>query len=274
MEASFEFPSAKANDGSDVATALETAQALWRRGDSREALRWLRRAAEGAETEGDDLRAVALARAAADLQDRLPAVSSAPAPTPSHPPPTSKRPPPLTQASATPAPVRTSAPPPPSQRAVANTGGLEPWSPPASRPAPEPERSSPRVSRPPPLPQSELPSAPSRPPPLPQSELASAPARSKPAPEVKTPTPETPRAPIAEVHALAERSAAPPAESQRARPADGPKARSAVRVSVELLSKKSGTLLVRLLGENDPPPANAHEALLVPLEPDVDLRNL
>jgi hypothetical protein len=43
---------------------------------------------------------------------------------------------------------------------------------------------------------------------------------------------------------------------------------------VELLSKKSGTLLVRLLGENDPPPSNAHEAFLVPLKADVDLRNL
>jgi hypothetical protein len=47
-----------------------------------------------------------------------------------------------------------------------------------------------------------------------------------------------------------------------------------VRVSVELLSKKSGTLLVRLLSEDDAPPSNGHEALLVPLEPDVDLRNL
>src|SRR5438552_9895574 len=158
MEASFEFPSAKANDGSDVATALETAQALWRRGDSREALRWLRRAAEGAETEGDDLRAVALARAAAELQDRLPPTNSVPAPAPSQPPPLSRQPPPLAQAS-TPSQVRTSAPPPPpSQRAMTSAGGLEPWTPPASRPPPGPERSSPRVSRPPPLPQSELPS--------------------------------------------------------------------------------------------------------------------
>jgi hypothetical protein len=47
-----------------------------------------------------------------------------------------------------------------------------------------------------------------------------------------------------------------------------------VRVSVEVLSKKSGTLLVRLLGEDDSPATNAHEALLVPFEPGVDLRNL
>src|SRR5262245_63691388 len=115
MEASIEFPSAKTNDASDVATALETAQALWRRGDSREALRWLRRAAEGAESEGDDMRAVALARAAAELQDRLPA--SMPAPAPSRPPPQatttpmpapSRQPPPLAQ-SATPSQARNSA---------------------------------------------------------------------------------------------------------------------------------------------------------------------
>src|ERR1041385_65196 len=72
MEASFEFPTAQSDDASDVAVALETAKALWRRGDSREALRWLRRAAARGDPEGDDLRAVALARAAADLQDRLP----------------------------------------------------------------------------------------------------------------------------------------------------------------------------------------------------------
>jgi hypothetical protein len=53
-----------------------------------------------------------------------------------------------------------------------------------------------------------------------------------------------------------------------------PKPRAAVRVSVELLSKKSGTLLVRLLGENDAPTANAHEAFLVPIDAGVDFRAL
>lgn len=240
MDASFEFPKAQANDPSDVAVALETAMALWRRGDSREALRWLRRAAEGAESEGDDLRAVALARAAADLQDRLPQTPSMPAPPPSQPPSRSRQPPPFSPtATPTPSQVRTSTPPPPpSQRAVPNAGGLEPWTPPASRPPP----SSPRASGPPPLPQTEQP----------QREPAkAAPPAAKEAP------------------ARQEALQAAPAE-------DGatPKARSAVRVSVELLSKKSGTLLVRLLGENDPPTANAHEALLVPVEPGVDFRDL
>src|SRR5262249_19555843 len=128
------------------------------RGDSREALRWLRRAAEGAESEGDDMRAVALARAAAELQDRLPQPSSIPAPTPSRPPtqatstpaPAPSRPSPLSSRqapppaqAAAPSPMRTSGPPPPSERAIANTGGLEPWTPPASRPPPAAESSSP-----------------------------------------------------------------------------------------------------------------------------------
>jgi hypothetical protein len=48
--------------------------------------------------------------------------------------------------------------------------------------------------------------------------------------------------------------------------------RAALRVSVEVLSKGSGTLLVRVLGEGDVAAAGAHEALLVPLQPGVDLR--
>lgn len=265
MDASFEFPTAKANDASDVVLALETAKALWRQGDSREALRWLRRAAEGAESEGDDMRAVALARAAADLQDRLPQTSSmpAPAPTPSRPPsPPSRQPPPLSP-SATPPPARVSAPPPPSQRAAANTGGLEPWTPPGPRPPPAPERSSPRASGPPPLPPSELASSPTRskPPPLAPAEPSTPLAAAAPVAEPVTPATPAPVAP--------EQSAARSTQESGL-----PMPHAALRVSVELLSKKSGTLLVRLLGENDGPAGNAHEALLVPLDPSVDLRKL
>lgn len=46
---------------------METASQLWS-GDPREALRWLRVAAEGAADAGDDLRSVQLARQAADLR--------------------------------------------------------------------------------------------------------------------------------------------------------------------------------------------------------------
>jgi hypothetical protein len=47
--------------------ALETAQALEVRGDIAEAARWLRRAANEAEKQGNDTRVLALAHAAADL---------------------------------------------------------------------------------------------------------------------------------------------------------------------------------------------------------------
>ena len=61
------FPASEPNDSDDVTLALETAEALWNRGDPSEALRWLRRAAEAAGDSGDDMRAVVLAKAVAEL---------------------------------------------------------------------------------------------------------------------------------------------------------------------------------------------------------------
>src|SRR5882672_4113565 len=78
MDMNIDLPAATATDPSDVVLALETAHALWRNGDSKDALKWLRRAAETAEAEGDDMRALSLARAAAELSDLFPAQPSAP----------------------------------------------------------------------------------------------------------------------------------------------------------------------------------------------------
>jgi hypothetical protein len=61
------FPTPRPEDSDDVELALETAGALWNKGDRPEALRWLRRAAEAAEQSGDDRRALELARRAAEL---------------------------------------------------------------------------------------------------------------------------------------------------------------------------------------------------------------
>jgi len=61
------LPGPDPNDSDDVTVALQTARALQKKGDLEESLRWLRRAAEAAEQEGNDRRAVALARAAADM---------------------------------------------------------------------------------------------------------------------------------------------------------------------------------------------------------------
>lgn len=62
------LPRAEAGDAAEVAMALETARALWAKGQGLESVRWIQRAAENAESSGDDLRAVSLARAAADLR--------------------------------------------------------------------------------------------------------------------------------------------------------------------------------------------------------------
>ncbi|HEX2875290.1 MAG TPA: hypothetical protein VHP33_28760 [Polyangiaceae bacterium] len=67
-ELSPNLPRAEAGDAAEVAAALETARALWSNGQGLESVRWIQRAAENAESSGNDLRAVTLARAAADLR--------------------------------------------------------------------------------------------------------------------------------------------------------------------------------------------------------------
>jgi hypothetical protein len=67
-ELSPNLPRAEASDPAEVASALETARELWTNGQGLESVRWIQRAAENAESTGDDLRAVSLARSAADLR--------------------------------------------------------------------------------------------------------------------------------------------------------------------------------------------------------------
>jgi hypothetical protein len=104
--------------------ALDLGRSLWNKGDVREAVRWLRRAAAAAEAAGNDIRGVRLAGVAADIVTEYAIVSITPPPPPvvrtsSGPPPlpppfppakVSTRPPPLP---ATPPPVRVSTRPPP-----------------------------------------------------------------------------------------------------------------------------------------------------------------
>ena len=61
------IPVPQDSDHETVKIALQTAAALWKT-DAAEALRWLRKAAEGASDHGDDMRSVQLARTAADLR--------------------------------------------------------------------------------------------------------------------------------------------------------------------------------------------------------------
>jgi hypothetical protein len=65
--ASIVIPSSEHGDPDTVSSSLTLARQDFARGDIREALRHLRRAAEGADEAGSEQRAVALARAAADL---------------------------------------------------------------------------------------------------------------------------------------------------------------------------------------------------------------
>ena len=63
------IPPAKDTDAEDVVWGLQTADTLWKRGERIDAVVWLRRAAQSAGDEGDDDRALELARLAAELSD-------------------------------------------------------------------------------------------------------------------------------------------------------------------------------------------------------------
>src|ERR1700722_9066499 len=63
------IPPVLETDAEDVAWALQTAEALWRRNERVDAIVWLRRAAQSAGEAQDDARARALAREAAELAE-------------------------------------------------------------------------------------------------------------------------------------------------------------------------------------------------------------
>ncbi len=65
------FPEAEPDDTEDVVLALTTAASLWVGGEREEAIRWLRKAQESADAAGSDVRALELARAAADLAEQV-----------------------------------------------------------------------------------------------------------------------------------------------------------------------------------------------------------
>jgi len=73
-------PAPDPSDSDDLHIALETARALEAQGDLGEAARWLRRAADRAERQGNDERVLVFARAAAELTAIVPARLRTPAP--------------------------------------------------------------------------------------------------------------------------------------------------------------------------------------------------
>lgn len=78
VQLAMEIPQPSSDDAEAVVTALETAAVFGAQGDTQEALRWVRRAAEAASDEGNDVRALMLARTVADLTTHLQARSVAP----------------------------------------------------------------------------------------------------------------------------------------------------------------------------------------------------
>jgi hypothetical protein len=227
MQQTIDIPSPSKADADAVITALETAAVFQAKGDGREAMRWLRRAAESASDAGDDPRALSLSRIAADLQEELNAAKSqtaTPPPLPSSPssPPAESRP-------------RVTYPPPPSARAP------RPSAPPRLSQAPRPLSSSPSnhaaaraVSTAPHLAA------------VPSNGLSAVPTNG-----VATEVDATPRhEPVAASPALA-----------------GTGARHAARVAVSISTSKAGYLELRLLAEGEAPRLGASEALLVMLDP-------
>jgi len=76
------LPTAEPTDAKDVRWALETAQSLWNQGERREALQWVRRAAEAAAESGADDRALSLAKMGAELRGVLDIPRTLPPPRP------------------------------------------------------------------------------------------------------------------------------------------------------------------------------------------------
>jgi hypothetical protein len=83
------IPPVHESDAEDVAWALQTAEALWKRSERVDAIVWLRRAAQAAGEAEDDDRALVLARGAAELAEWIardpPAPARPPAPLPGPP---------------------------------------------------------------------------------------------------------------------------------------------------------------------------------------------
>jgi hypothetical protein len=82
MNASSLLPVIEPNDSSDTRWALETARTLWDQGERREALQWVRRAAEAAAESGADDRALVLAKMGAELRTTLEIPRTLPPPPP------------------------------------------------------------------------------------------------------------------------------------------------------------------------------------------------
>ncbi len=219
-----QVPGADPSDSDDILLALETARALEAQGETREAARWLRRAVEQAENDGNDRRVLALARAAADLTSTI---STAPSPSAisSLPPST--------------APQRGTVRPPPPKPMVA-----APRTPPAPAPPQPTSNSQPVLAR-----VSVRPASPPRVSSAPHSMAGAArPASSAPSRSLVAPRS------IAQPPTATSRDKTPSERTQRV---------ATMRVAIPASARDASVFVVRRLAAGQPPPAGTTEATLV-----------
>ena len=252
------FPEAVDADSDDVSWALETGRSMWAQGDHHEALKWLKRAAESASEDEDDMRSLELAKAAAELRNVVgdsysqapPPASSAAGPSSQAPPPASSAPSPLSQPPRGPLPPP---PPPPPPRNASTAPAAKPASaaPPAATPPPSPTRSG--SGAPPPTSSRSASAAPSK---------SAAPAAASAPPEA---APSSGRSGAAEDEDRAtlvdqrEKTSVPP----KAKAVDK---RDAIRVAVQQVEGKPNVCVVLPLRIGDRPGPGMREALLIPLD--------
>lgn len=232
MQQTVDIPTPSGADTETVITALETAALYRSKGDGREAMRWLRRAAESAGEAGDDERALSLSRVVADLHDELDAAPSGVV-----------------------AAVVEVAPEPVAEIATGQNTAPHP-PPPSLRAAPPPASSSPRVSHPPP-PSSRG----ARPSTSPRASYAPRPSARPSYPAAvssRLPPPSSSSPNGASAHA---------ARTDAGRSG----ARHAARVAIEISTTKPGVFELRLLADGEAPRIGSSEALLVMLDPESQL---
>ena len=222
------------SDSDDLVLALETARVLEGQGDIAEAVRWLRRAADQAEKDGNDARVLVLARAAADLANMIAPRTPVPrAPAPQSP----------SRPASAPAPVsaRVSSPPPIPSRIPSPRPPSAPSSPPRVAPAVMASARGPVSAPPAPTSVHAMPPrVGSRPAPPPRTSSA-------PSPALASPRKATVSASRAEDKRVTERTLAV----------------DTLRVAIPASRRDAAVFVVRRLEKGQPLPAGTTEATLV-----------
>ncbi len=260
------IPTTVESDADGVKMSLEAARALALSGEPEEALRLLRRAVDAAEQAGDDMRSIALARAAADIANEIERMKKGGAEASDEAPSSKKFPsPPSRKSVPTPPPMPASstsvapnAPSPPSTRAsqapAAPTGKSSPHAaPPPQEPAPDAHSSA--------APPANAPGEHASPDEA-HSSIKADPAHAQPAPAAKKVV-ET-RLPAAAPH-VAGAQGSPPPPGRGELLAQG----RAVRVLVKRSARDESLYIVRPHATAHVP-VGAREAFLVLGEPDAD----